>query len=102
MSIEFFFNNSHLVPFFLLFFIGFVLLCLTPAHYRWKTKSTSVFLTFKDFLRYNKFQRRTVFLGIIFVSIGILGAVFVSEKYGYNRVVIDIHGNKIIENSKSN
>ncbi len=99
MSIEFLINNPHLLPFFLLFFLGFVLIIIAPIHYRFITKSTQLSLTLKDFFQYSKFQKTLVFIGCLCLLIGILGSTHVSEKYGYNRVIIDIHGNRTIENS---
>ena len=95
MPLEFFIINPHLAPFFILFFVGAILLVFVPLYYRWRTKTIPLFLTPRDFLKYSKFQRRTLFFGVLFLLLGIFGAALISEKYGYNRVVFDIHTHKI-------
>jgi hypothetical protein len=95
MSFDFVINNLHLLPFEISFFIGVIFLCSAPVNYCIRQKK--LILTPRDIFRYNNFERKALIYGAIFVLIGIAGSAFVSEKYGYNITVTDIHGNKRIE-----
>lgn len=100
MSIEFLIINPRLVPFFIMFFIGAILLGMAPIRYRWRTRTTKIALTPKDLKKYSSLEKKALYLGIMFAVLGILGAAFMSEEYGYNRIVYDTKGDKKIESSK--
>lgn len=95
MSIDFYTNNLHLLPFEICFFIGAIFLASAPINYCMRKKK--LILMPWDIFRYNNFESKALILGGIFILIGIVGSAVVTEKYGYNVTVTDIHGNKRIE-----
>lgn len=101
MSFQFLINNPHIAPFLVVFFIGFVFIVLAPLHYRARTKKYFAILTPFDLTKYNKPEKKMLFLGVLFGLIGILGAAIMTEKYGYNYTYTDISGHTTKVNSKN-
>jgi len=96
--IEHFVINLHLLPFYILFFAGLVLLGFAPIHYEIRIKRW--ILNPFHFPRYNAFEWKVLIWGIVLSFVGLVGLAMISEEYGYKRVFTDIHGNKTIEHSK--
>ena len=95
MSVTDFYINPHLIPFYVLFFIGASLILLSPLSYCWRNKKFFIFP--RELSNYNNFEKKTLLIGIIMVFLGILGVAIISEIFGYNVIHTDIHGNKTIE-----
>jgi len=95
MLFEFLSINPHLIPFFIMFFTGLGLVVFISISYRKRTKR--IIITANDLRKYNKLEKIAFFLGGLFILTGILGSIIITEQYGYNTTVTDIHGNKTIE-----
>lgn len=97
--IEHFIVKYHLLPFEISFFIGFVLIVWAPISYR-KREKKKYFLSPMDLLRYNKFEKIGLILGIIFFLVGIIGIAKMDDKYGHEVKVTDEYGNSTIVKEK--
>jgi len=95
MLFEFLSINPQLIPFFIMFFTGLGLVVFISISYRKRTKR--IIITANDLRKYNKLEKIAFFLGGLFILTGILGSIIITEQYGYNTTVTDIHGNKTIE-----
>jgi hypothetical protein len=63
-------------------------------------RTKKMIITPMDLTRYSVKERKILVLGVVFVFLGIFGAIIMSQIYGYRIVVTDIYGNKRIETIK--
>ena len=91
--------NPHLAPFIIMIFAGAVL--GASATIRCCIRTKTVIPMPSDFKHLTKKEKKMCVLGTVLVLIGIAGYALVAERYGYNRVVYDLEGNRRIESSKT-
>lgn len=101
MLLYFFLANPHIGAFLLITVLGLVSLALAPIMYIRRTGRLRTIYAFWEIANYNSIERRLICIGAVLAIMGIAATAYVSDRYGYYRLVNDVHGKRSLEWSKS-
>lgn len=80
---EWFLINTHLIPSFILFFIGIILLITAPVVYQLRRRKVIILNPIKAIKEYSKIEKIFFIVGTILTILGLISLVIIAEYYGY-------------------
>ena len=83
MFIDWLLINKHLIPSFLGFFVGLILLVLAPTSYQVRTRKLIILNPIEAIRAYSKSEKTMLTLGALLAFGGLISAIIISETYGY-------------------
>ena len=75
--------NTHLVPSFVSFIFGLILLIIAPIKYHIRTGTLIILNPIKAFREYDKFEKTCLVAGAAFTFIGLLSEIIIAKTIGY-------------------
>ena len=80
---DWFLINKHLIPSFLSFFAGFILLVLAPVLYQARTRKLLILNPIAAIREYSKTEKAMLIIGVLLAFGGLISVIIISETYGY-------------------
>lgn len=83
MFLEWLLINKHLIPSFLSFFAGLILLVLAPTFYQIRTRKLLILNPIAAIKAYSKFEKSMLTIGVLLAFGGLISSIIILETYGY-------------------
>jgi hypothetical protein len=80
---DWFLINKHLIPSFLSFFTGLILLVVTRTKYQARTRKFIVLNPITAIKEHSKSERSMWIIGVLLLFGGFISLIIISETYGY-------------------
>ncbi len=83
MFVDWLLINKHLIPSFLCFFAGGILLFLAPLLYQIRTRKLLITNPIEAIRAYTKTEKKIMVIGVLLAFGGLISLIIISEKSGY-------------------